>query len=178
MAGRTPFTPEEDEIILAKAEPDRVIAEQLGRPLNSIRDRRYKLTHREAMLEHQRTYREANREAYLEYQRAYREANREAKLERQRTYREANREAMLERGRAYREANREARRAAVRRIRRSKVEATANARVSGRYLPAEDLVVMRDDISLLEIALLLDRTYISVVGRRRKLQIANERNAA
>lgn len=117
---------------------------------------------RRCMSEVYRRYHEENLEKELERFRRYRKENREAILERAQQYREENREAILEGLHRHREGER----------RVSKKYATK----SGPYSPEEDLVVMRTDMTILEIAIALGRTYNSVDGRRRNLRKKEKTN--
>lgn len=111
---------------------------------------------RKCMSEKSRRYREENREAVLESTRRHYAETREAALEKNRRYREENREANRERDRRYREENR--------RI------TGKYAFKSGKFSPEEDLEVMRSDMTVLEIAIALGRTYRSVLNRRERLR--------
>ena len=97
-----------------------------------------------------------------EVDRRYYEENLEKVRERFRRYRKENREANLKRTQQYREGER----------RVSKKYATK----SGPYSPEEDLVVMRTDMTILEIAIALGRTYNSVAGRRATLRKKEKTN--
>ena len=115
--------------------------------------------------EHNRKYREENREKVAEYGRKYREENREKVIEYNRKYREANREEVAEKKRRYYEANHDYVTATARRHRSHMSELNKDAKARA-WSMAETELVMRTDLSLIEIASLLGRTYRSVIGRR------------
>lgn len=81
----------------------------------------------------------------------WRKLNREAETKRQREYQLTHRDEVIQRHRRYRARMR---------------SATAGASHHGRYSPVEDAIIMRNDISTLEKACMLDRTYGSVQSRR------------
>lgn len=82
-----------------------------------------------------------------------------------RDYAEANREAVRERQHAYNVRNRE-NFYAKKQARRKQVEAALpNPRAGQEYTPAEDEIVLRDDLSVIDKALKLGRSYSSVAGR-------------
>lgn len=102
------------------------------------------------------------RECASEAYRRYSEENPEINRERQRRYQERNPGAARE---ASRLANRESRQIARK-----------YASKLGRYSLEEDLVVMRTDMTILEIAIALGRTYNSVGSRRRYLRKKEKTN--
>jgi len=105
-------------------------------------------------LEQKRGYYERNRDQIREYARDYRKHNRERIAEQERDHRERNREYLQ-------------RRDARKRQRRKRIPSPRNGQ---RWTPAEDAIVMRDDIWLTEACYMIGRSYSSVATRRRKLR--------
>lgn len=94
-----------------------------------------------------------------------------------RRYSEENPEANRERQRRHQERNPGAAREAIRRANRESSQiARKYASKLGRYSLEEDLVVMRTDMTILEIAIALGRTYSSVGSRRRDLRKKEKTN--
>lgn len=121
-----------------------------------------------------RVYYEAHREEKRAYDAAYREANREEKRAYQEAYRDAHREEIRAKGRAYGEAHREERNA-MERDRRALLgdptherwqEITAKyATRRGRWSEAEDAYLAASTDRIVDDALALERTYVSVKHR-------------
>ena len=111
--------------------------------------------------EYHRAYCEANRERIAEYRRVYQEANRERIAARHRAYYEIDQEKS-ERGRAYYKANREK----IAKRRRAYREAVLGDRNWQPWTAAETAIAMRDDIKVIEIAALIQRSVKAVHGRR------------
>jgi len=111
-----------------------------------------------------RAYRRANHAAVLRRQRAYREANYEFVAERKRVYAAANGEACAARTRAHYAANREA--IAVAKRERNAVTRASATHHGLRWTAAEDALVLRDDLTLNEIAFMLQRTRDAVMRQR------------
>jgi hypothetical protein len=123
---------------------------------------------RERRREHQRRYqaspagRERRRENYRRYwadpayrERAYeRQSSSDAFALYQYEWRQRNRDYLRQQGRE----------------RRLKLKRIPNPRKGIKYTPAEDAVVMRDDLSITEMCYMLGRGYQSVAGRRARLR--------
>ena len=101
------------------------------------------------------------------------QANRERYLELKRAYQERNREALKARQRARRDAPNTLARRREMKARHALIPVTRR----GRWTAAEEAVVLRDDITLLEMACILGRSYDTVSVKRRLLKEPPDRRA-
>jgi hypothetical protein len=133
------------------------------------RSRQYYQKNAEHGRERARQYRERNPEKAQAATRRYREQNPEKHRETARRWREQNRDDRLLYSHEWHEGNCEYERRQGRR-RRQRLAQTIPAPRSGEpWIPADDVIVMRDDIYLVEICYLLGRSYCAVKSRRRIL---------
>ena len=129
------------------------------------RSRAYHAANHEKARERKR----ANAHKYVqknrEYQRAYREANLEIERERSRAWYQANQEQLREKQRAYYASNSER----VRRTVRNFVEKNKGSR-SGPWTEFEVKILMRSDLTVVQRAHILDRSYQACVGKISRLR--------
>lgn len=128
--------------------------------------RAYRAANPERMAQQRRTYRVNNRTLVARLSRGYHQRNQQKEADRKRAYALENREQIAERNRAYRQANREQVHER-KRVRAKRVnEAIQPTRKGQRWSDAEDAIVVRDDVGIVEICSMLSRTYHSVMSRR------------
>jgi hypothetical protein len=125
--------------------------------------------------EYMRAWRRANPEKLREYavrSRAWKRDNYEKVRETRRRWNEANSEYYREYSREWYRANSEYVRETNSRYQQSR-KAIAAARSYNRWTPAEDAIVMRNDITVMEISHMLQRSFASVNSRRQIIRKAN-----
>ncbi len=148
----------------------------------------YRERNRERIRKYNREYYQRNRERILEQARSYYGHNRESIIERQYNYGRRHREQKREYDREYFQQNRDRithrmcqysygyqqrnsdylkRRRARNYLSRKKIP---TPRKYARWTLAEDVIVMRDDITVLEICYMLGRSYAAISSRRKQLR--------
>lgn len=161
--------------------------------------RRYYEKNRREILEHMREYRTANREQILETKNRHYDTNRDRINKKRRKDYLSNRKVILARNRKYHAANREKikhqhanyyaiNREACRnqhrkyrlahpsyhvgqdRKKRERRKSIPAPRHKSPWTAADDVIILRNDISYIEMAYLLGRTYKAVDKRRQKLR--------
>lgn len=169
---------------------------QKNREARAAYNRAYREQNREQLAERMREWNDQNREWKAAYSREYRERNYEHLAERGREYYDQNRDKKVEYTRKWRERNPARAREAVaayqdknreemrkyhrethavdpsRQQRRLK-EIDQSLLVTRRgcaWTPEEDEVVLREDLSVLECVVLLQRSYSSIVAHRHTLR--------
>lgn len=129
----------------------------------------YFIENREKVSTQRRAYYEENKEKILREKRGRYAENKELFLKRNRAWREENREQFLEGKRQYQRVYSEL---IVRNDKALAQEASLEVatRAGDPWTENEDKIVLSSDLPLLEVAIQLGRTYISVTTRRRNLR--------
>jgi hypothetical protein len=134
-----------------KREYDR--AYRASSPTLAARQRAYYFANRERIISNVRKYRETHWDEVTEQQRAYGDVHKDRRRENNREWHAAHRSEVANKNRAKSDATR------------------ANATHHGtRWSSSEDAIVLRDTESPMEVAFILQRTYDSVLNRRRRLR--------
>jgi hypothetical protein len=141
---------------------------------NKIHGKRNRERHADKIAENMKNWRERNREHEAEYRKAYRpralelrraKYSEEYKSPRSQAYREKNREKIKQSQRELRVRNKQL--IAARRVSRNyQIKQAIGTPRRGRYTAAEDVIVLRLDLSQLEKAFMLQRTPTSVNQRK------------
>lgn len=173
------------------ANRDQINLMQRGRRLENLdyfrsREKKYRDENIERKRAQALEYYDRNRDKRAEWDRQYRSRNTDAIRQRRKEYRisltDSQRRNLNEKNRARRAVNRQKKYSelepTVRKHRNDQAKRRVarisrdlqNPRTFTRYTPSEDLIAMRDDISIKEICYMLQRTYRSVCYRRNLLR--------